>query len=470
MLKLRLEAYLVALTLFGLGGCKTQPGNLPDGGAGSSGTLSITLSDDDWKTLKTMAPAAFPAVPADVTNRYADDPGARKLGERFFNDPEFSGALLDKDNDGGPNALGVKGETGKVSCAGCHMGNSGFSDTRSTFQEISLGTGWTKRRTPSLLNVGYEQLFTWAGRHTTLHSQIFGPIENPLEMNSSRLYVATRIADAYKEDYEEVFGAGSLDELQDAERFPRLDPARTGCQLLRAVDHPRDLPPSDLYECHGFPGDGAEYDALTEDDQELVTRVVVNFGKAIAAFERTMSCGPGRFDSFVHGDYDALTEREQKGLDIFLHSGKCVDCHSGPLLTDHKFHNVGVPQTVTSEGILNNNDRGAAADLEAGKADELGMFGPYSDGTDDRFPESIGEEMEGAFKTPGLRCVQGRPTYFHTGLATTLDSALSHFNRGGSPNGFSGKNELTPLGLTTSELRDLAAFLAALDATPPSKP
>lgn len=437
----------------------------------SSSSLAATgieWTQAEWEILASLAPAQFPSPPPDPSNHYADNPDAVLLGEIFFNDPGFSGPLLDIDNDGGPNSLGRKGDTGKVACAGCHIEASGFSDTRSTFQQISLGAGWTSRRTPSLLNVGYLPLISWGGRHSTLYSQVFAPIENPLEMNSSRLYVATYIADYYSELYSQVFGEDSLLPLYDKETFVRLPPEKAGCQLVVDVSHPRQLPPADIYECHGMPGDGAEFDALNQIEQEVVNRVVVNFGKAIAAYERTLQCGPGRFDAYVNGDSQALTEQEQWGAQLFIGKAQCVSCHSGPLLTDKDFHNIGVVQGVTREGIINNNDVGAALDLPLAKTDPLGLFGPFSDGVDDRFDRIDEQGLEGAFKTPSLRCVAQRPSFMHTGLMGTLDEVVDFFNRGGDALGYPGENVLTPLNLSREEQRALIAFLRAL--TPSSGP
>ncbi|HMJ16530.1 MAG TPA: cytochrome c peroxidase, partial [Polyangiaceae bacterium] len=310
----------------------------PNGGADSGMNAGDAAIPNDPSALKReLSPALLPAARRDVSNRYADDPRAATFGQRLFYDPAFAGKLLDLDNDGGPDATGLRGASGKVSCASCHEAEHGFSDTRSAFKEISLGTGWTNRRTPSLLDVGQATLVMWGGRHSTLHAQVFGPIENPLEMNSSRLFVAERIAAAYRGQYEELFGAGTLQALADGSRFPLLTAATTGCHLTAALDHPRAQPPDPLYECHGIPGDGAEYDSMTGADQELVTRVVVNAGKAIAAFQRRLECGQSRFDTWVHGDANALTAAEQRGFDLFVGKGRCVSCHSGPFFSDQKF-------------------------------------------------------------------------------------------------------------------------------------
>ena len=143
--------------------------------------------------LVALSPARLPAPPHDPTNRFADDPRAAALGQKIFFDPGFSGALIDGDNDGSANALGVAGETGRVSCAGCHIATSGFVDTRSFGEQASLAAGWTQRRTPSLLDVAQSSVLGWDGRRDSTWSQFFGPLEASNEMNSSRLFLAQQL-------------------------------------------------------------------------------------------------------------------------------------------------------------------------------------------------------------------------------------------------------------------------------------
>jgi cytochrome c peroxidase len=436
-----------------------------EGGAGGLVADVPTFSDEQLALIAELAPEVLPKPPKDVSNVYADDPKAAALGETFFFEARFSGALLDADNDGGPNSLGVKGESGKVACSGCHDPGVGFLDRRSTFQEISLGTGWTARRTPPLTDVGQAKIVMWGGRHSTLYAQVFGPLENPLEMNSSRLYVARYVAEHYADEYEAVFGAGSLDVLSDEARFPVLSGDQTGCKLLVPIAHPRAHPPDASYECHGMPGDDAEYDGMAPADQEIVTRIVVNVGKAIAAYERTLHCGPSRFDAWAHGDDAALDAAEQRGLALFVGDGKCVSCHSGPYFSDQKFHNTGVMEEATREGILNADDRGAALDLLLAMDDPLGIASTFSDGDDGRLPEVVTKAHEGAFRTPILRCVSARPTLMHHGLVLSLEEAIAFKARGGDPGGYPGESELEPLPLSLEDRRDLVAFLEALGPT-----
>lgn len=401
-------------------------------------------------TLAELAPAHLPGPLPDSTNRFADDPRAAALGKRLFVDPGFSGALIDGDNDGSANALGVRGQTGKISCAGCHVPAAGFLDDRSLGKQISLAAGWNLRRTPSLLDVGQSKVLHWDGRRDAIWNQIFGPLEHASEMNSSRLFAAEQIFQRYRADYEAIFGP--LPPLDDAARFPPLDAAHTGCTIR----------PGGEQQCHGVPGDAAEYAGMRAADQEAVTRVMVNFGKAIEAYLRTLSCGPSRFDDWAHGNSAALDASEQRGAALFLGKASCATCHRGAFLSDEKFHNVGLyPQTVAAV-FIDANDPGALVGLRQALADPLNTRGKFSDGDDGRLPADVGSEMEGAFRTPKLRCVSARPSFMHTGQLMTLEQVVDFFDRGGYPMGYPGVNELKPLGLSAQEKSDLVAFMKSL--------
>ncbi|HMJ13119.1 MAG TPA: hypothetical protein VK524_16980, partial [Polyangiaceae bacterium] len=127
-------------------------------------------------------------------------------------------------------------------------------------------------------------------------------------------------------------------------------------------------------------------------------------------------------------------------------------------------HNVGLAEGPTRAGIFNGDDHGAARDLLTAARDPLAITGPYSDGNDGRLPASIGRELEGAFRTPTLRCVASRPSFMHSGLLHTLEEVVAFFDRGGDAQGtFVGSSELRPLGLTSGERADLVAFLKALE-------
>ena len=85
--------------------------------------------------------------------------------------------------------------------------------------------------------------------------------------------------------------------------------------------------------------------------------------------------------------------------------------------------------------------------------------------------------LEGAFKTPGLRGVAGRPPYMHAGQFATLEQVVRHYVA--APHAAVGHSELThrhasgvagthaerpPLELTDTEVADLVSFLNTLSA------
>jgi len=415
-------------------------------GSGAKGTVGPQVGEEDetHQRLLALSPPQLPTAPADVTNAYLQDPRAAVLGKKLFFDKRFSGPLLDETNNGEDGTLGKQGDTGKVACVSCHLPKSEFSDTRSSRGQISLASGWTHRRTKSLLDVAQLTLLNWDGRHDAVFSQPFTPIEDPVEFNSSRLFVAQQIARLYRNEYEALFGP-----LPSMNQYGPVAPADAGCSTL-----PTDTP-------HGVcvkPG---------YDDAD-VTRVVVNMGKAIEAYTRQLTCGQSRFDAWMAGNPTALSADEQAGAELFVGKGGCDGCHSGPYLSDHSFHNVGLhPDFVFF--VVPIKDRGAGDGLPAMLADPLSSKGAFSDGYDgrlDHLPTDM-SRMVGAFSTPGLRCVNGRPSFMHTGQFRSLEDVVIFFNNGGNAEGYEGTSENFPRNLTAAERAQIVAFLRALDGPGP---
>jgi cytochrome c peroxidase len=426
-----------------------------DAGNDSADDVPPQFTQAQLATLAMLSPATLPAPGPDVSNRFADDAKAALLGQKLFFERAFSGPLLEGDDDGSPNTLGVKGQTGKVACAGCHVPSAGYLDNRSLGEQISLAAGWGRRRAPSLLDVGQARLLMWDGRHDALYNQPFGPLESPVEMNSSRLFAAEQLYALYRSDYEALFGP--MPPLDDTTRFPVLSAAMTGCQPSTA-----DPTPTCNGAEHGMPGDGAQFDAMAPADQQAVTQVVVNMGKALGAYERLLACGSSRFDQWMHGDASALSASEQRGAQVFIGRGQCSGCHSGPYMSDQQFHNIGLQPTPVAVVFIDANDPGASAGLMQAIADPLSVKGAFSDGDDGRLPASVGATMLGAFRTPTLRCVSQRPSFMHTGQIATLAQVVAFFARGGDPFGYEGTSEITALSLSAQDQGDLVAFLGAL--------
>ncbi|MGH7684750.1 MAG: cytochrome-c peroxidase, partial [Vulcanimicrobiaceae bacterium] len=127
-----------------------------------------------------------PPVPADPTNRVANDPRAARLGEYLFFDRRLS-------------------RNGEVACATCHQPARGFTDGKPLAKTLALGI----RHTPTLLGAAYNQWYFWDGRTDSQWSQALQPFENPREMGTTRTHVLGEIAkDArVRRAYEEIFGA-----------------------------------------------------------------------------------------------------------------------------------------------------------------------------------------------------------------------------------------------------------------------
>ena len=397
--------------------------------------------------------------PPDVSNRYGDVPAAATLGQRLYFDTRLSGRLLDPDNGALAGSLGANGTPGLVACASCHVPTSGFVDTRSPGQQISLAAQWTARKAPMLLESGFVSLFNWDGARDSMWRQTIGVMEGNREFNSSRLFIAEQVFQRYRGAYESIFGA--LPPLDDTARFPAVSPETTGCVIA-----PRGA--TEQYICHGLPGDGAEYDGLAPDDQTAVTRVMVNAAKAIAAYQRRLRCGASRFDAWIDGDDAALDDAERRGAALFIGKARCATCHAGPDLTDHQFHNVGLAPKHVAQAFVDEGDDGAEAGLAGLATDPLNVASAFSDGDDGRLPASVPPSMAGAFRTPSLRCDATHPSFMHTAQLRTVAEVVAFFDAGGDPPGpYPGHSELQPLGLDADERADLAAFLAALDGPGP---
>lgn len=327
------------------------------------------LVPDAWEMVQAMSPV--PAPPADPTNAMADNADAAALGRALFSDPRLS-------------------RSGMTSCATCHMPNFGFADRRPV--AIAAATG--DRNTPAIVFSAHNRWQFWDGRADSLWAQALGPIENPGEMNGSRLAVAHHVADTYAASYTRLFGA--LPPLDVAARFP----------------------------AEGRPGTPA-WEAMTDADRTAVTRVYVNVGKSIAAFERTLRMGPSALDAYAAGDVNAMTPEARDGLRRFIENG-CLQCHYGPTLTDDSFHNIRFP-TGRADGQPDvGRIDGVRALLESPfRAD--GAFSDAPTANTHLARLAVTEAMRGQFHTPTLRGVSATGPWGHGGTVTTMVEVMRHY-------------------------------------------
>jgi cytochrome c peroxidase len=376
--------------------------------SGRGGWTSAQLEE-----IRSMSLAALEPLPRDATNRVADDPRAADLGRRLFFDTRLS-------------------SNGRVACSTCHQAARGFQDGTA----LATGVGTTARRTMPIAGMGRSPFLFWDGRKDSLWAQALGPLESAVEHGGTRAQYAHVVADSYARDYEQIFGA-----LPDLSRVPRA----AGPVADRDA--------------------AAAWTALSSAQRDDVTRVFVNIGKAIAAYERRVEFGASRFDKYATAlasgqtEQGILTDDEVAGLRLFIGKGNCTQCHNGPQFTSNEFHNTGVPPRP--ELAL---DRGRLTGATSVLGDEFNCRSQWSDARERcaelEFMVTGDHTLDRAYKVPSLRNVAERAPYMDAGQFTTLAEVLDHYNR--APAAATGHSELRPLRLKPAELRQLEAFLRTL--------
>jgi cytochrome c peroxidase len=396
--------------------------------SGTSRALRDRWTPPELALLASMQLSAAGARPVDVSNAYERNPEAAALGRALFEDRRLS-------------------RNGEVACATCHEAQREFQDGRPLGVGLATGT----RRTMPVAGAAHSAFLFWDGRKDSLWSQALGPLEAAAEHGTNRARVAALVTTHYAAQYEQVFG-----------RLPAIDASLPGASPV------------------GTAVERAAWQRLPVATRQDINRVFANVGKAIAAFESRIHYGESRFDRYVAatlaGDargQTVLDAQEVQGLRAFLGAGQCATCHTGPQLSDHAFHNTGVPPLASAPA-----DRGRAAGVEQLLADEFNCRGPYSDARSDQCTEleylaTTDPRMLGAFRTPSLRNVALRAPYMHAGQFATLEQVVAHY--ASSPAAALGHSELArdgdgnesrqPIRLSDDDARAIAAFLRTLSGS-----
>ena len=225
---------------------------------------------------------------------------------------------------------------GTVSCATCHMLDHGGAEPRKTSTGIAGQVG--PINSPTVLNSAYNFVQFWDGRAKDLQEQAGGPVENPIEMGAKWDSVVKRLQK--KKAY--------------ATAFAKLYP-----------------------------------DGVTK----------ANVTDAIAEYEKSLIT-PSRFDEFLLGKADAITDAEKKGYATFKEVG-CTACHTGIIAGGTMFQKMGLVRDYFK-------DRGTPI-TEA----DLGRFNVTKNEADKHF-----------FKVPTLRNVELTPPYLHDGSRATLEETV----------------------------------------------
>lgn len=428
--------------------------------------LTRVLTDDELKVAVSAMRQHHTVSPA--------EPKITSLGSKFFFDAGFS-------------------ENGQISCASCHQPAKSFTDGKSTAE----GLAKTAMNAPTIINSYAGEWFFWNGRADSLEAQALGPVENSKEHGFSRMKVVAHIAKNYKAPYEALFGPLPKD-LPETTALPppSAKPTRVSSEVaayaLATLGSPEllknilrraqsdGLQPVEVLKTmsSGTAEQPNAFDQLPEAQSNAVNTVFGNFGRAIAAFERTIITTDAPFDKFADNLgagkspdaalLEGFSAQELRGLRLFTGRGNCTLCHQGSHFTDQQFHNIGM-MALSSETV----DLGRSQGMLVAEASEFNCRGNYLKQT---FPSQGCQELQyletesadavGAFKTPTLRNLRDTSPYGHDGRFPELNSILQHYNHLGVPTSVGHIEEsLKPLGLSADELKDLEAFLMSLSSS-----
>lgn len=276
-------------------------------------------------------------------------------------------------------------KSNQISCSSCHDPEMGWTDHR----QIALGNDHLLglRNTPSLYNIGERTSFFWDGRALTLEEQMVGPLSAHHEMDTDIKSLPTKIQkiEGYRTLFKEAYG----------------------------------------------------------DDKITYDRIV----KAIATFQKTIKSQPSRFDKFIQGEYQYLSDQEIYGMHLFRTKAGCVNCHNGKYFTDESFHNIGLTYYKR-------------------EYEDLG-----------RYLHTKNAEDVGKFKTPSLRDLLVTKPWMHNGLMDDLEGIVNLYNSGmhiidpteeekiADPFFPVTDSLMKPLQLNEEEIKAIVAFLESLSGS-----
>jgi cytochrome c peroxidase len=294
----------------------------------------------------------------------------QSLGKQIFFDPALSAS-------------------GKMSCASCHSPNFAFGPPDGKSVQLG-GVDMKQMGTRAVPSLRYQQnvpAFTehhfdedfdesvdqgavgghdWDGRAATVHAQSALPLLSKNEMaNNNQADVVRKLRLApYAAQFRDTFGADALDDEDKAFKWTTL-------ALEMYQQDPKEFYPYD-----------------------------------------------SKYDAFLRGKVK-LTKQEQHGLDVFNDptKGNCASCHVSrisstgtfPAFSDFGILAIGVPR---NQDLMVNHDPHFY---------DMGACGP------DRTDLKGKTQYCGAFRTPSLRNVALRKTFFHNGKFHSLEQVIQFY-------------------------------------------
>jgi cytochrome c peroxidase len=401
------------------------------------------------------------------------DPPKVELGRMLFFDPALG---LHEDN----------------SCAGCHAPANGFGDS----QRIAIGVdnnglvgpgragGRNQRRSPFVNNTEFYPRLMWTARFIALSGD---PFDNSLGFQfppPEGVITSTQTL---------LQAQGSLPstELVEMAGFTGIiaNPGPFGpdfWQFDNGLGDP--LPAPDATGFHNAPIQDL-IDARLNGINEYLEMFGDAFNggvalppggitihmrrEAIAEFQMSLPGADAPLDRFARGEHTAMSTKEKRGALLFFGKAGCVSCHAvagqaNEMFSDFQLHRIGGPQLFPQFGVGLSNViyDGPGQDEDFGAAQTSGNPA-------DRY----------LFRTAPLRNLAIASGFFHNGAFGSVEAAIRHHNdvvksldrydpgKQGVPADLfegpaapvlaAGLDPLvaTPLGLSSQEIKLLAAFI-----------
>lgn len=171
---------------------------------------------------------------------------------------------------------------------------------------------------------------------------------------------------------------------------------------------------------------------------------------AIPEYMKTLTSRNSPFDT------GKMSGAAKRGMKLFKGKAGCIQCHNGPLATDQKAHNTGVPENF--DVFLDPNNHHAFVAFATFMGIENYMNLKRDPGW---YNVTLDHADVGKFITPSLRELKYSSPYMHNGMLASLPDVVAFYNAGGGKDSKKSKL-LKPLGLSKSQQGDLVAFLEAL--------
>ena len=233
-------------------------------------------------------------IPFPKDNPYTFEKAA--LGKKLYFDTRLSAANL-------------------LSCASCHSPAYGWGDGQA--KGVGHNMKQLGRRSPTIVNAAFGEIFMWDGRAGSLEEQALGPIRADVEMNLP------------------------IDQLMEKlKAIPEYGP------LFKSV----------------FPKEGMTPETIA---------------RAIATYERTVVSDRAPFDAWIEGNENAISESAKRGFVLYNTKAGCMNCHSGWNFTDDSFHDIGLSDADIGRGKQLPNVEKMQHAFKTPGLREIGRRGPY---------------------------------------------------------------------------------------------